>query len=416
MKCDVLKVVDEAVYDAIKKEIARERSTIVLIASENYISIAALEAQGSVFTNKYAEGYPGKRYYGGCEYADLVENLAQQRAKELFKAEHVNVQPHSGSQANMAVYFGFLNPDDTVLGMDLRHGGHLTHGSSVNFSGKLYKSVTYGVDKASGYIDYAEVEKIALTHKPRLIVAGASAYSRTIDFDAFSQIARKVNAYLMADIAHIAGLIAAGLHPSPVSYADFVTTSTHKTLRGPRGGMIMCKAEYAQVIDKTLFPGIQGGPLVHVIASKAVAFKEAQSEDFRNNQKQVIKNAQTLAKELTQKGFTIISGGTDNHLMLIDLTNKNITGKDAEAALERAGIILNKNSVPYDTKSPTITSGIRLGTPSVTTRGMKEKEMVIISDFISDVLNDMHNEKVIKRIKSDVQDLCAQFSIYDELL
>jgi glycine hydroxymethyltransferase len=368
MAFENLKLTDPEVFEAIQKEIARERKNIVLIASENYASPSILEVQGSVFTNKYAEGYPGKRYYGGCEYADIVENLAIERAKELFGAEHVNVQPHSGTQANMAVYFSVLKPGDTILGMNLSHGGHLSHGASVNFSGTFYKTVAYGVNKDTGYIDYDEVRRLALENKPKIILVGASAYSRIIHFKIFSDIAKEVGAYLVADIAHIAGLIAAGLHPSPVPYADFVTTTTHKTLRGPRGGMIMCKTEYAKAVDKMVFPGIQGGPLVHVIAAKAVALKQALSQKFRDYQDRVIQNANRLSEELINRGFKIISDGTDNHMMLVDLTNKGITGKDAEEALGAAGITVNKNVIPYDKNPPTITSGIRLGTPCVTTR------------------------------------------------
>ncbi|MEK7267425.1 MAG: serine hydroxymethyltransferase, partial [Nitrospirota bacterium] len=375
MDFERLKLSDPDIYRAIQGEIEREKQKIVLIASENYASSAVLEAQGSVFTNKYAEGYPNKRYYGGCEYADIVENLAIGRAKELFGAEHVNVQPHSGTQANMAVYFAFLKPGDTILGMNLSHGGHLSHGASVNFSGMLYKSISYGVNKETGYIDYDEVRRLAVKNKPKMILVGASAYSRTLDFKTFSEIAKEAGAYLTADIAHIAGLVAAGIHPSPVPYADFVTTTTHKTLRGPRGGMIMCRAEYAKGIDKMIFPGIQGGPLVHVIAAKAVAFKEALNDGFKEYQKKVIENAKKLADELIKRGFRIISGGTDNHLMLVDLANKGITGKKAEEALDEAGITVNKNSIPYDERPPAITSGMRLGTPCVTTRGMGEAEM-----------------------------------------
>ncbi|RMG75084.1 MAG: serine hydroxymethyltransferase [Nitrospirae bacterium] len=411
MAFDKVKVTDPEVYDAILKETEREKNKIVLIASENYTSEAVLEVQGSVFTNKYAEGYPGKRYYGGCEYADIVEDLAIQRAKKLFGAEHVNVQPHSGSQANMAVFFVTLKPGDTVLGMSLSHGGHLTHGASVNFSGFLYNPVTYGVTK-DGFIDYDQVRDLAKKHRPRLIVTGASAYSRVIDFKAFAEIAQEVGAYLLADIAHIAGLVAAGLHPSPFPHADFVTTTTHKTLRGPRGGMIMCREEFAKKIDKMIFPGIQGGPLVHVIAAKAVAFKEALSDEFRLYQEQVIKNAKKLSEELINRGFQIISGGTDNHLMLVDLTSKGITGKDAEAALDRAGIVVNKNAIPFDSLPPTITSGIRLGTPCVTTRGMKEDEMVEIASLIENVLNNSKDEDQIKQLSNRVQALCERFPIY----
>jgi glycine hydroxymethyltransferase len=363
-----LKAADIDVYNAIRGEEQREKEKIVLIASENYVSDAVLEAQGSVFTNKYAEGYPNRRYYGGCEYADAVESLAIERAKKLFGAEHVNVQPHSGSSANMAVYFSVLKPGDTILGMSLPHGGHLTHGAHVSFSGQLYKSFSYGVDKTTELLDYDEVERLAVEHKPQMIVCGFSAYSRVLDFARFRRIADKVGAFLMADIAHIAGLVAAGEHPSPVPHADFVTTTTHKTLRGPRGGMIMCRGKFAKAVDKVIFPGIQGGPLVHVIAAKAVSFKEALEPAFRTYQQQVKKNARALAKRLTEDGLRIVSGDTENHLMLVDLTPKNIAGKDAEAALDAAGITVNKNSIPFDQKPPVTTSGIRLGTPIVTTR------------------------------------------------
>jgi len=411
MATDDLKTTDPEVYEAIQKEKNREHEKIVLIASENYVSEAVLEAQGSIFTNKYAEGYPSRRYYGGCEYADIVENLAIERAKKIFGAEHVNVQPHSGSQANMAVYFSVLKPGDTILGMRLNHGGHLSHGAPVNFSGTIYKNISYGVNK-DGYIDYEEVKKLALEHKPRMIVVGASAYSRIFDFKAVSDIAREVGAYFLADIAHIAGLVAAGVHPSPVPYADFVTATNHKTLRGPRGGMIMCRAEHAKVVDKMIFPGIQGGPLVHVIAAKAVALKEAMTENFRIYQTQVVENARTLAAELVRRGFSIISGGTDNHLMLIDLTNKNITGKDADDALDKAGITVNKNAIPYDERPPAVTSGIRLGTPCITTRGMGKEEMVEVADLISSVINNSTAPEAIAVIARRVKSLCDRFPIY----
>jgi glycine hydroxymethyltransferase len=407
-----LKSTDPEVFEAIEKEIERERKNIVLIASENYVSPAVLEIQGSVFTNKYAEGYPGKRYYGGCEYADVVENLAVKRAKELFGAEHVNVQPHSGSQANMAVFFSAIKPGDTILSMSLNHGGHLSHGASVNFSGTLYKAVFYGVNRETGFIDYEEVRRLALANRPKMILVGASAYSRTIDFKIFSDIAKESGAYLLADIAHIAGLVAAGLHPSPVPHADFVTTTTHKTLRGPRGGMIMCKAAYAKSIDKTIFPGIQGGPLVHVIAAKAVALKEALSQEFKDYQALVIRNAQKLAEELIRSGFKLISGGTDNHLMLVDLNNKQITGREAEEALGKSRITVNKNVIPYDERPPTITSGIRLGTPCVTTRGMKEAEMVEIADIISSVIQNNKDAEAINALSERVDSLCKKFPIY----
>lgn len=410
-----LKNTDPEVHEAILKEIERERSKLVLIASENYASRAVLEAQGSVFTNKYAEGYPDKRYYGGCEYADVVESLAIQRAKELFDAEHVNVQPHSGTQANMAVYLSILKPGDTILGMSLSHGGHLSHGAQVNFSGLLYKAFFYGVDRVSGLIDYDEVRRLARKHRPKLLIAGASSYSRIIDFKVLSEIAKEVDAYFLADIAHIAGLIVSGLHPSPLPYADFVTTTTHKTLRGPRGGMIMCKAEFARAIDRMVFPGIQGGPLMHVIAAKAVAFKEALSPEFRKYQIQVVKNAKELANALLDRGFKIVSGGTDTHLMLIDLSEKEITGRDAEIALDTAGITVNKNSIPYDERPPAITSGIRIGTPIVTSRNMKETEMVTIAGLISSVINDAENSEVISRARDEVKRLCEEFPVYEDL-
>jgi glycine hydroxymethyltransferase len=407
-----LKNVDPEVFDAITREANREEDKIVLIASENYTSTAVLEAQGCVMTNKYAEGYPAKRYYGGCRYVDVAETLAIERAKLLFGAEHVNVQPHSGSQANMAVYFAFLKPGDTVLGMNLSHGGHLTHGASVNFSGMLYKNVYYGVTKTDGRIDYDEIRKLALTHRPAMIVAGASAYSRTIDFERFSEIAKEAGAYLMADIAHIAGPIAAGLHPSPVPYADFVTSSTHKTLRGPRGGMIMCRAQYAKAIDKSVFPGVQGGPLMHVIAAKAVAFKEALSDEFKAYQKNILRNARKLCEELMRRGYEIFSNGTDNHLMLVDLRNKGLTGREAEEALDIAGITVNKNSIPHDDKPPTVTSGIRLGTPAVTTRGFGEAEMAEVADIIDAALKNRGNGAAVSDLNGRVLKLCRRFPVY----
>lgn len=407
-----LKETDPEVYNAIKGEDERELSKIVLIASENYVSQAVLEAQGSVFTNKYAEGYPNRRYYGGCEFADQVELLAIERAKALFGAEHVNVQPHSGSQANMAAYFSVLQPGDTILGMALPHGGHLTHGASVSFSGTLYKSFSYGVDKKTELLDYDEVERLAVEHKPKMIVAGYSAYSRILDFPRFRRIADKVGAYLMADIAHIAGLIAAGEHPSPVPYADFVTTTTHKTLRGPRGGMIMCMEKFAKAVDKAIFPGIQGGPLVHVIAAKAVSFKEALMPEFKDYQRQVVKNAKALAQRLTADGFRIVSGTTENHLMLVDLTPKNITGKDAEIALDAAGITCNKNSIPWDQKPPVTTSGIRLGTPIVTTRGMREPEMKVIGDLICEALANINAPDKLAALKERTKAFCNKFPMF----
>ena len=405
---DSLKMVDEEIYNAIEMERKRQNEKIELIASENFTSKAVMEAMGSVFTNKYAEGYPGKRYYGGCQNVDVAEDLARDRAKKIFGAEHANVQPHSGAQANMAVYFTVLKPGDTILGMNLSHGGHLTHGSPVNFSGKMYNIVPYGVNK-EGYIDYDELEKIAIECKPKIIVAGASAYPRVIDFARFREIADKVGAYLMVDMAHIAGLVAAGLHPNPVPYADFVTTTTHKTLRGPRGGMILCKEKYAKDLDKNVFPGVQGGPLMHVIAGKAVCFKEALTPEFKEYQNQILKNAKALAEELINRGFNLVSNGTDNHLMLVDLTNKGITGKDAESLLDEVGITVNKNTIPFDTQKPNIASGIRIGTPAMTTRGMKEEEMREIAALIDRTINGENKEK----IKEDVLKLTSKFPIYN---
>lgn len=403
---------DKQVYDAIQQELGRQRDKIELIASENFVSEAVMEAQGSVLTNKYAEGYPGRRYYGGCEYVDIAEDLARDRAKEIFGAEHVNVQPHSGAQANMGVYFTVLEPGDTVLGMNLAHGGHLTHGSPVNFSGVLYNFVEYGVDKETEYIDYEDVRQKAQEHKPKLIVVGASAYPRTIDFVKFREIADEVGAYLMVDMAHIAGLVAADLHPNPVPYADFVTTTTHKTLRGPRGGAILCKEKYANIIDKAIFPGIQGGPLMHVIAAKAVSFAEALTDEFVQYQKQIVKNAKALAEALIAKGFRLVSGGTDNHLILIDLRNKNISGKDAEATLDEIGITVNKNTIPNDPESPFITSGIRIGTPAVTTRGMKEKEMEEIAEIMNLALEDQHSKE---ELRNRVKNLCSKYPLYQNI-
>ena len=409
---DSLEVVDKEIFDAIQKEHKRQNEKIELIASENFASKAVMEAMGSVFTNKYAEGYPGKRYYGGCQNVDVAENLARDRAKEIFGAEHANVQPHSGAQANMSVYFTVLNPGDTILGMNLSHGGHLTHGSPVNFSGKMYNIVPYGVNE-NGYIDYDEVEKIALECKPKIIVAGASAYPRTIDFKRFREIADKVSAYLMVDMAHIAGLVAAGLHPSPVPYADFVTTTTHKTLRGPRGGMILCKEKYAKDLDKSVFPGVQGGPLMHVIAAKAVAFKEALSDEFREYQAQIIKNSKALCEALMNLGYKIVSNGTDNHLYIVNVKKSlGITGKEAEKVLDKVGITCNKNTVPYDTEKPMVTSGIRLGTPAVTTRGFKEKEMELVANLIDRALKNKDNEGVLEEIHQEVYELTSKFPIY----
>ncbi|NLM34511.1 MAG: serine hydroxymethyltransferase [Clostridiales bacterium] len=405
-----IEAIDSEILELIESETKRQEDNIELIASENFTSKAVMEAMGSPLTNKYAEGYPAKRYYGGCEVVDKVEELARVRLKELFGAEHANVQPHSGSQANMAVYFSVLNPGDTVLGMNLSHGGHLTHGSPVNFSGRLFNFVSYEVDKETETINYDTLRQLALEHKPKMIVAGASAYPRIIDFEKFRSIADEVGAYFMVDMAHIAGLIAAGLHPNPVPYADFVTTTTHKTLRGPRGGAILCKEKYAKDLDKTIFPGMQGGPLMHIIAAKAVCFKEAMSEEYKNYMKQVVKNAKVLADELMRYGFKLISGGTDNHLMLVDLTNKGITGKDAEKLLDSVGITVNKNTIPFETLSPFVTSGIRIGTPSVTTRGFKEEEMKKIAYFINYVID--NRDKDLSGIKEEVQKLCRDFPIY----
>ena len=409
MNMENLKKVDSEIYEAIKGEEHRQKYTIELIASENFVSPAVLEAQGSVLTNKYAEGYPGKKYYGGCHYIDIVENLAIERAKELFQAEHANVQPHSGSQANMAVYFSVLEVGDTILAMNLSHGGHLTHGSPVNFSGRFFKVVPYGVNADTGRIDYEALRELARENRPKMIVAGASAYPREIDFSLFRSIADEVGAYLMADIAHIAGLVVAGLHPSPIPYCHFVTTTTHKTLRGPRGGLILCQEAYAPAIDKTIFPGIQGGPLMHVIAAKAVCFKEAMTEEFKAYQRQIIQNAQALASKLQELGYNLVSGGTDNHLMLVDLRNKGITGREAEKALEEAGITVNKNAIPFDPQKPMITSGIRIGTPAVTTRGMKEKEMEEIGEMIDLVLSNTKEQEIKEEVRERVEELCEKF-------
>lgn len=405
-----LEIVDKEVYDAIQSELQRQQNTLELIASENFVSQAVLEATGSVLTNKYAEGYSGKRYYGGCANIDKVESLAIERVKKLFGAEHANVQPHCGANANLAVYFAVLKPGDKVLGMSLSNGGHLTHGSPVNISGAFFDFASYGVDE-NGFIDYDNVLEIAKKEKPKLIVAGASAYPRIIDFAKFREIADQVGAYLMVDMAHIAGLIIAGLHPSPVPYADFVTSTTHKTLRGARGGLILCKEKYAKMIDKAVFPGTQGGPLEHVIAGKAVAFKEALSPEFKEYQIQIVKNAKALAEALKKYGFDLVSGGTDNHLMLLDLTNKNISGKEYEGILEEIGITVNKNTIPNETRSPFITSGIRIGTPNITTRGMKEEQMEQIAYIMSRILS---NPEEKKQLKAQVSDLARQFPIYND--
>ena len=410
-----LDVVDTEIQEAINKELSRQRDKLEMIASENIVSKAVMQAQGSVLTNKYAEGYPGKRYYGGCEYVDVVEQLAIDRAKKLFGAEYANVQPHSGAQANTAVYFALLQPGDTILGMNLTDGGHLTHGSPVNISGKYFKIIPYGVDKKTERIDYDELERLAKEHQPKLIVGGASAYSRVIDFERMAQIAKSVGAYFMVDMAHIAGLVAAGLHPSPVPYADVVTTTTHKTLRGPRGGLILCRdAEFGKQFNKAIFPGIQGGPLMHVVAAKAVAFKEALSDEFKVYQQQVLDNAKALADELVKKGFRIVSGGTDNHLMLVDLRSKNITGKEAQFLLDEIGITANRNTIPFEPLSPFVTSGIRLGTPALTTRGLKEEDIREVADIIADVIENREDGAVIETAKAKVQAICKKFPLYEE--
>lgn len=410
----LLSKVDPEIARAILDETRRQAGKLELIASENFVSEAVLEAQGSIMTNKYAEGYPAKRYYGGCEYVDVAESLAIERCKKLFGADHVNVQPHSGTQANMAVYFSVLEPGDTILGMNLSHGGHLSHGSPANFSGRLYNVVAYGVDRETETIDFNEVEDQARKHKPKIIVVGASAYPRTIDFNAFRQIADRTGAVIMADIAHIAGLVAVGLHPSPVPICEFVTTTTHKTLRGPRGGLVMCKEAFAKALNSRVFPGMQGGPLMHVIAAKAVAFQEALSDSFRYYQAQIVKNARAMAEGLTGEGFRLVSGGTDNHLMLVDLTAQGISGKDAQEALDRAGITVNKNGIPFDTRGPMITSGIRVGTPALTTRGMKEADMKRIAGLIAEVLGHIEDAGRIRDVRAEVASLCEKFPLYSE--
>ncbi len=407
-----LEFFDPEIAKVVSDETRRQEYNLEFIASENFVSEAVLEAQGSVLTNKYAEGYPGKRYYGGCQVVDIAEQFAIDRAKELFGAEHANVQPHSGSQANMAVYMAVCQPGDTVLGMNLAHGGHLTHGSPVNFSGKLYNIVPYGLNPETGTIDYDEVERLAKEHRPKLIVVGASAYPRAIDFKAFRRIADEVGAVVMVDMAHIAGLVAAGVHDNPVPYAEFVTTTTHKTLRGPRGGMILCTEEWSKKLNSNIFPGIQGGPLMHVIAAKAVAFKEALSPEFKEYALQVVKNAQALAGALVERGYKLVSGGTDNHLMLVDFTGTEITGKMAEHALEEAGITVNKNAVPFDTRSPFVTSGIRIGTPATTTRGLKEAEMIKVAEWIDRALKNMDNPEELETIRGEVKELCMKFPLY----
>jgi glycine hydroxymethyltransferase len=405
---------DPDVARAILQETKRQAGKLELIPSENFVSEAVLEAQGCIMTNKYAEGYPGKRYYYGCEFVDIVETLAIERTKLLFGADHVNVQPHSGTQANMAVYFAVLQPGDTILGMNLSHGGHLSHGSPANFSGRLYNVVFYGVDKKTETIDFDEVESQAKKYRPKIIVVGASAYPRILDFERFRKIADEVGAIIMADIAHIAGLVATGLHPTPIPTCEYVTTTTHKTLRGPRGAIIMCKADFAKTLDSRVFPGSQGGPLMHVIAAKAVAMKEALADEFKAYQKQIVINARTIAEGLTAEGFRLVSGGTDNHLMLVDLTDKGITGKDAGKALDQAGITVNQNMIPFDTRSPMVTSGIRIGTPAITTRGMKEGEMKFIARLIAHILKDINDENRIQEVKKEVTSLCEKFPLYPE--
>jgi len=407
-----LKELDPQIHAAIKNEEQRQSKGLELIASENFTYRAVLEATGSVFTNKYAEGYPGRRYYGGCEFVDVVENLAIERAKKLFGAEHVNVQPHSGSQANMAVYLTVLKPGDTVLGMNLSHGGHLTHGHPLNFSGKYYRIVPYGVRKDSEVIDYDELARLAREHKPKLIIVGASAYPRTIDFDRIAKAAKENGALMMVDIAHIAGLVAAGVHPSPIAYAEFVTSTTHKTLRGPRSGLVMCREQFAKDLNRSVFPEMQGGPLVHVIAAKAVCFKEAATEEFANYIRQVVRNAKTLAARIASRNFRIVSGGTDTHLMLVDVFSKGINGQQAEQALDKAGITVNKNAIPFDQNPPLTPSGIRIGTPALTTRGMKEAEMEAIGDWIVEVLDHIRDEAVQKRVRREVEALCERFPLY----
>lgn len=415
-RLDHLRETDPAVYEVVVAEARRQASQLELIASENFVSRAVLEAMGTVLTNKYAEGLPGRRYYGGCEHVDVVENLARDRATELFEADHANVQPHSGAQANMAAFLALLDPGDRIMGMDLSHGGHLTHGSPVNFSGRLFEVSSYGVDESTGHIDYDRLREAARSFRPRLIVAGASAYPRIIDFRAFGEIAREVDAYLLVDMAHIAGLVATGYHPSPVPHADVVTTTTHKTLRGPRGGMLLCREEHAKIMDKTVFPGLQGGPLMHVIAAKAVAFHEAARPEFKDYSGQVVDNARALGEALLSRGFDLVSGGTDNHLLLVDLSNRgDLTGKDAEAALEAAGITVNKNTVPGERRSPFVTSGLRIGTPALTTRGMATAEMTRIGGWIADVLEAPDSQPTRDTVRAAVSGLCADFPLYEEL-
>ena len=414
---DHLRSTDPEIFEAIRSEAARQASQLELIASENFVSRAVLEAMGTVMTNKYAEGLPGRRYYGGCEFVDEAEELARSRAMRLFSADHANVQPHSGAQANLAAYFAFLEPGDTILGMDLSHGGHLTHGSPVNFSGQLYNAVSYGVRDSDARIDYDLLREKALKTRPKMIVSGATAYPRVIDFERFGDIAREVGAYHMVDMAHIAGLVAAGLHPSPIPHADIVTTTTHKTLRGPRGGMILCKEEHVKAVDKAVFPSLQGGPLMHIIAAKAVSFKEALQADFKIYQSQIIANAKALGDRLVEHEFSVVSGGTDNHLLMVDLraSHPELTGKEAEHTLERAGMTVNKNTVPGETRSPFVTSGLRIGTPAVTTRGLQEPDMHQIADWIAAVLTDVSDEAVISKTRAEVETMCMSFPLYEEL-
>jgi glycine hydroxymethyltransferase len=409
-----LEAADPEISDAVRRETERQQSGLELIASENFVSAAVLEAAGSVLTNKYAEGYPGRRYYGGCEFVDVAESLAITRAKALFGAAHANVQPHSGAQANMSVYLTLLKPGDTVLGMNLAHGGHLTHGHPLNFSGKLYTIVPYGVRQDDERIDYDELARLADQHRPKMIMVGASAYPRMIDFARIGEVARRIGAPMVVDMAHIAGLIAGGVHPSPIPHSDFVTTTTHKTLRGPRGGMVLCREQYAKDLDRTVFPGVQGGPLMHIIAAKAVCFKEAASPEFATYQKQIVANAQRLARNLASAGFRLVSGGTDNHLMLVDVFSKGVTGKVAEAALDKAGITVNKNAIPFDTNAPMVASGIRIGTPAVTTRGMREPEMDAVAEFIARVLAAPDDDRALAAVRSDVKQLCKKFPLYPE--
>ncbi len=409
---DELARTDPEIYAVIERERQRQLNKLEMIASENFVSGAVLQAQGSILTHKYAEGYPGRRFYGGCQYVDTAEDLALNRVKQLFGAAYANVQPHSGSQANMAVYFSFLKPGDTILGMDLSHGGHLSHGASVNFSGRLFKAVTYGVERSTEEVDFTVVAEKARQHRPKLIIAGASAYPRILDFHRFAEIAREVGAYLMVDVAHIAGLIAAGLHPNPVQEADFVTSTTHKTLRGPRGGLILAQPQHGKALDSQIFPGIQGGPLMHIIAAKAVAFKEALGPSFRRYQEQTLANARTLAREFVQRGYRLVAGGTDTHLILVDLSPNGLTGREGEEALDRAGITVNKNSIPFDQRPPTITSGIRIGTPALTTRGMKEREMEIIADLIHQALSASQDHALLKKLEGQVRELCRSYPLF----